>query len=128
MTPDEARAVLRRHTAPPTEGDATPGFLAMLRPYRGLHEPHFHEIMAALQALAPDLRKAAVDRELMADLWELILLPWLWALAPGGMLQRSQAVSPEDQLILAKWLEEIGVTVSLMLGATEDQAPESDGG
>jgi hypothetical protein len=122
MTPQSARAILKRHTAPPTDGDAETGFLGRLRPYRGLREEDFREIMSALATLAPDLRRSKVDRELVADLWELIFLPWLWALAPGGMLQQSKQVSEEDQRTLAKWLEEIGLTVSLMLGATEEQA------
>src|SRR3954463_3134549 len=125
MTPEDARAVLRKHTAPPSD-EGEPGFLGMLRPYKGLKEEHFREIMEALQAVAPELRKRSVDRELMADLWELVFLPWLWALAPGGMLQRTHRVSDEDQRVLAKWLEEIGLTVSLVLGATDEGPPPKD--
>jgi len=82
--------------------------------------------MSALQALAPELRRGKVERELMADLWELLFLPWLWALTPESMLQRNHQITAEDQVKLAKWLEEIGLTVSLMLGATEEQGPTDD--
>jgi hypothetical protein len=126
MTPETARAILQRHTAPPTEGAGEPGLLGRLRPYRGLRDEDFREIMDALSALAPDLRRGKVERELVADLWDLIFLPWLWALAPGGMLQRSHQISAEEQAKLAKWLEEIGLTVSLMLGATEEQGTSDE--
>jgi hypothetical protein len=126
MTSEEARAVLRKHTAPPQDDGGQPGFLAALRPYRGLDERHFAEIMSAIETLGPELRRSAVDRELMADLWELMFLPWLWALAPDGMLQRGHKVSSEDQVTLAKWLEEIGLRVSLMLGSADGDSVTDD--
>ncbi|MBO2008570.1 hypothetical protein [Hymenobacter negativus] len=44
------------------------GFLGMLRPYHGLQEHNFHEIMQVLRAVAPNLQEAVIDQELISAL------------------------------------------------------------
>jgi len=51
VTEDEAKKALLSHVGP----DLKTGFLGMLRPYGGLQEERFHEVMAALAALGPSL-------------------------------------------------------------------------
>jgi hypothetical protein len=120
MTLQEARTILRKHVGRSAKSQPEEGFLGMLRPYQRLSEENFHELMQALRALAPSLHGSTVDRELVADLWELVFLPWLWALAPASKLRRNKLITEEDQERLSLWLEEIGLTVSLMLGGGED--------
>ncbi len=119
MTLEEARTIVRKHAGRSEKDGNGDGFLGMLRPYRKLEEGHFHELMAALKALGPSLGGSRVDRDLVADLWELVFLAWLWALAPTSKLRRTAAISDKDQETLAGWLEEIGLTISLMLGGEE---------
>jgi hypothetical protein len=119
MTSEEARALIQKHTGRSSAYAPEQTFLGMLRPYRGLQEAHYLELMQALAALAPSLQGAQVDRELMADLWEIVFLPWLWALSPEGMVQRQKLMTAEDQARLAGWIEEIGLTVSLLLGGED---------
>ncbi|HEY3595612.1 MAG TPA: hypothetical protein VGL13_17110 [Polyangiaceae bacterium] len=118
MKIEEARSIVRKHAGRSDE-DGAEGFLGMLRPYQKLREEHFRELMEALRALAPSLQRSSVDRELMADLWELVFLAWLWALAPTSKLRRNSLITAQDQEVLSSWLEEIGLTVSLMLGGEE---------
>jgi hypothetical protein len=119
MTLEQARTILQKHAGRQEKSQATEGFLAMLRPYRGLSEEHFREVMDALRAMAPALQRSTIDRELVADLWELIFLAWLWALAPGCKLRRNNSITAEDQEVLSSWVEEIGLTVSLMLSGED---------
>ena len=118
MTVDQARRIVRKH-AGRSEEEPENGFLGMLRPYRQLREAHFRELMQALRALAPSLQSSRVDRELVADLWELVFLAWLWALSPTSKLRKNHLITAEDEATLSAWLEEIGLTVSLMLGGEE---------
>jgi hypothetical protein len=119
MTLDQARKTLQKHAGRSEKSHASDGFLSMLRPYERLSEEHFRELMEALKALAPSLQRSTIDRELVADLWELVFLAWLWALAPGSKLRRQNLITVEDQEKLSSWLEEIGLTVSLMLGGED---------
>jgi hypothetical protein len=119
MTLEEARMSVRRHAGRSERDGNGDGFLGMLRPYRELNEEHFHDLMAALRALGPSLGGSRVDRDLVADLWELVFLAWLWALAPTSKPRRNGLISDKDQETLAGWLEEIGLTISLMLGGEE---------
>jgi len=119
MTSEEARAILQKHAGRSDAYGPDQTFLGMLRPYRGLREAHYREVMHALAAVGPALQNPEVERELMADLWEIVFLPWLWALSPAGMVQRQNLMTADDQATLASWIEEIGLTVSLMLGGED---------
>jgi hypothetical protein len=119
MTVEEARLVVRKHAGRSEKDGNGDSFLGMLRPYRRLHEEYFQELMGALKSLGPSLGGSRVDRDLIADLWELVFLAWLWALAPTSKVRRNGQITDKDQEILAGWLEEIGLTISLMLGGEE---------
>src|SRR5688572_28484608 len=73
------------------------GFLGSLRPYTGLNEDNFHEVMAAIVALAPHLLQSRqVDRDIMSSLWSLCRTAHNWGLHPNGMLRRNGLMSNED--------------------------------
>src|SRR5206468_1953844 len=73
------------------------GFLGCLRPFSGLREANFLQVMDAIIALRPHL---AGHREwevrLVAGLWGLVVTARNWGLDPGGMLQRNRLLSPAD--------------------------------
>jgi hypothetical protein len=95
------------------------GFLGSLRPYRGLREANLHEVMAALVALAPELRRERVDREVVAALWGICMLARLCGLHPDGMLRRNGLISDEDVARLDAWVQAIQWAVSMLLGTTD---------
>jgi hypothetical protein len=123
MTYDEARAVILFHGTGATPSDVgwekqmevwEDGFLGSLRRFRGtLDERNFHEVIQAIEIVAPHLHEEKVDRELMSSLWAITYLGWLWGLAPDRMLQRNNLISSEDTERLHDWISEIGMKVYL---------------
>src|SRR3954469_770712 len=82
LTTVEARQTLLRHSegAP---ADTPTTLLETLRPYRGIRDEHYLEILHALATLAPELRTAgAVDREVVHSVWELCRTARAWTRAP----------------------------------------------
>jgi hypothetical protein len=130
MTHTEAYTLLLAHaTIHPDENHPlhSTGFLAMLRPYKGLIEGNFHEVMQALRVVAPDLQNGtSIDRNLVTALWGTCHYARAWALEPEGMLQRNHLIKAADQERLADWLNIISDTVSNLLeGAGEAVAFEA---
>ncbi|MBI5537982.1 MAG: hypothetical protein HY898_34990 [Deltaproteobacteria bacterium] len=118
MTPQQAREALLFHSgARPQSDDPRWGkaFLGMLRPYRGLREECFQDVMECLRAVAIDLRGAAIDRELVASLWAICHFGRAWGVSPDGELQRNHLIKPEDVKKLEGWVEQISETVFLLL-------------
>ena len=99
-------------------GDAlTPdSFLGCLRPFSGLREENFQQIMDALVALKPHLAGQAVwERRLVEGLWGLTTTARLWGLDPDGMLQRNRLLSADDTARLLRWVRCIEMAVSCLL-------------
>lgn len=119
MTEDEAKQLLISHAGP----DRETGFLRMLRPYGGLREESFHEVMAALAALGPSLgRGSTVDRQVMEALWGICVLGWGWGVESDGMLQRNKLISGDDVLRLAEWIRIIAWAVFFLIEGSPDAA------
>ena len=125
MTPDEARRLLRIHSGRDADSDPgkwQTGFVGQLRPYRGLKEQNFREVMEAIYALAPAISASgAVDRQLMADLWAIVWLPRTWAFPPHGMLRRNGLIDGRELSRLDDWLDRISEAVDNVL----EGVPES---
>jgi hypothetical protein len=88
------------------------GLIDMLRPYHGLREEYFHELVAAIRAVAPSLRMDAhMDPELMGSLWSILVYVHSYALAPNCSLQQNHLISPQDLATLHDWVRTIGFLV-----------------
>jgi hypothetical protein len=99
------------------------GFIGSLRPYQGLNEDNFHEVMAAIVALAPHLLQSRqVDRDVMGALWSLCCAARDWGLHPNGMLRRNGLIAHEDVERLEGWVEAIEWAVMMLLDC-EPAAP-----
>ena len=99
------------------------GFLGSLRPYIGLREENFREVMAALRVLAPHLGAPTLDREIVGALWNICHLARAWGVHPDGMLRRNDLISPADAERLDAWIEAISdVTAMLLDGADVETA------
>ena len=120
-TEDEAKQLLLSHAGP----DLEPGFLGMLRPYRGLQEESFHEVMTALAALGPSLgRGSTVDRQVMEALWGICVLGQCWGVEPDGMLRRNKLISGDDVERLAQWIKMISWAVFFLIEGSPEAAFE----
>jgi hypothetical protein len=93
----------------------TGGFLGSLRPYQGLNEGNYHEVMEAIYTLAPQLQGQELDREIVSALWSICYLARLWALEPDGMLQRNGLITVEEVRRLEEWVNAIGWAVMMLL-------------
>jgi len=110
MTYDEAKQRLLLHCGGACDeaGESIEldhGFLAMLRPYRGLIESHFHIVMQSLLVVGERLHTAeTVDRKLIEAIWSTCALMQYWGLHPDGMLQRNHLITPDDIKRLECWV------------------------
>jgi hypothetical protein len=124
MDTAEAYDLLLAHAGESSDPDhpkfAT-GFLGMLRPYRELQEPNFHEVMEALRVMAPKLQESTVERKLISALWGICHFSRAWALEKDSMLQRNELMTEYDADLLAEWLSIISYAVASLL---DDSGPE----
>ena len=119
MTEDEAKQRLLSHAGP----DLETGFLRMLRPYGGLREESFHQVMDALAVLGPSLgRGSTVDRQVMEALWGICVLGRGWGVEPDGMLRRNKLISEDDVQRLAEWIRIISWAVFFLIEGSPEAA------
>src|SRR5437870_2228059 len=108
MTSEEARELLLLHrfghpnvNHPKMET----GFLGSLRHFRGLNEDNFHEVMAAIRTLAPELQRPdVVDKEILSALWDMCWQASLIGLHSLGALQRNNIISLQEIEQLEDWV------------------------
>jgi hypothetical protein len=125
MTSAEARESLRFHSGSHPDVDDprwSRGFLGMLRPYGGLRETSFHEVMRALRELATDLQNEMVDREVVSALFGICHLARAWGIHPDGMLRRNGLIAPTDVERLERWVWTISYATSCVLDGSIDEA------
>ncbi len=92
------------------------GFLGSLRPYSGLSEDNFHEVMEIIAVLAPELEnKPNIDSQLISALWGICHFSNAWALEPEGMLQRNDLIAESDIDRLSNWVNIISYAVFMLL-------------
>ncbi|MCP3774122.1 hypothetical protein NLX71_12490 [Paenibacillus sp. MZ04-78.2] len=102
MTEEEAQRLLMLHSFSMDEAIDHPkgqtGFLMSLRPYRGLIEENFHEVMYALSILQKKLGPETphLDRELVAAVWGMCHLSRAWGVHPEG-LPEAQFLQMEER-------------------------------
>ncbi len=87
------------------------GFLGSLRPYKGLQEKNFHQVMEALLTVSQSISALPqVDRDLVHAIWDICSTARLQGLSPHGLLQRNKLISQDDIARLTQWVEIIDVT------------------
>jgi hypothetical protein len=99
-------------------------FLAVLRPYSGLREENFLQVLGAIIALAPHLKGRQLwERRLVEGLWELTMRARQWGLDPRSMLQRNRLLSAAETARLMLWVHCIEMAISrLFRGNDPSQA------
>jgi hypothetical protein len=98
------------------------GFLGSLRPFTGLREENFHEVMAALRTLAPTLQEDAVARDVVAGLVGVCHLGRAWGVHPEGMLRLNGLIPDEDVARLEAWVWTISYATMCVLDGAIDEA------
>ena len=102
------------------------GFLGSLRPYQGIKEENFREVMEAIKSLAEYFQKEPLlDKEIVNALWGICHLARAWGVHPDGMLRRNNLISEKEHLQLEEWIETISyATMMLLDGCDMDIALE----
>ncbi|MDF1755233.1 MAG: hypothetical protein P1U89_20760 [Verrucomicrobiales bacterium] len=126
MTPSEAKVLLSYHSGRNADIDHPKwetGFLGSLRPFRGYLLPeNFHEVMACLRALAPEISQGGtIDREVVNDVVGILHLGRSWAIHPDGMLQRNNLISEADVARLEDWLDTISYSFMMVLDSDDPE-------
>jgi hypothetical protein len=101
----EAKQLILKHAeGAPSETPST--LLESLRPYRGIQDRHFLEILEALVTVAPELNSGAtVDREIVHALWDLCCTSRAWTRGPiEPMFHGRRFISGEEKQMLDEWI------------------------
>lgn len=125
MTPAEAREALLFHSgAHPDVDDPRwqKGFLGSLRPFSGLREENYHEVMAALRALTEQLQADSVPREVVSAVVGICHFARAWGVAPDGMLRGNGLIGDEDAARLEGWIWTISYALSMILDGDAAEA------
>jgi hypothetical protein len=122
MEIEDAVLVLRKHNGELDDGDDT--LLNNLRPYTGINNRHFSEIVKALFFAAPLLNSQQVDRDLVHTIWDLTRSARLWTHGPREpMFHGRNFISDDDKKTLDRWTYEIeSITLYLLRGFEDWEA------
>lgn len=114
----EARSIIRMHAGAEDGPRMATGLVASLRPYAGLDDGTFEEVMRAVAAVADRLGAGLdVDRGLIHALWSMCRTARLWGVDESGMLVRNRLISPDDRRKLEAWVDVIeSTTLDLLWG------------
>ena len=119
MTVQEAKELLLLHSFMHRDLEhpkMTGGFLGSLRPYTGLKEENFREVMDAINVLAEaHAEQPVIDKEIAAAVFGLCVDAWAWGISPNGMLPDNGLIEPWEQSLLEEWLYQINEAVSTKL-------------
>lgn len=91
------------------------GFLGSLRPYKGLREENFHEIMDIICVLSDEFHQEKIECEIIRNLWSICHFARAWGVNPNRMLQRNNLIATEDVKKLEYWVETISYAVTMLL-------------
>ena len=108
MDPAVAKELLLTHAGLAINQASEKGLLASLRPYRGIREEDFSEVMEALISLYPSFSTTdVVDRELPYALWTICQRVRVLAVRPNAKLVKNKLISETDARKLAQWIDVI---------------------
>ena len=96
------------------------GFIGSLRPWQGLREENFRQVLEALDVLSEELLNAPLlDRDIVSALWGICYLGRSWGVEPGASLRRHHIISDADVQTLAAWIDTIETRVLFLLDGSE---------
>ena len=105
-----------RSDIPLTECVYAEGFIGCLRPWSGLRDENYVELMTAIVSLRESL--AGHDHwpaELVLGLWGITRTAYCWGIDDAGMLRRNGLISADDVAKLRFWTRRIESVVQQLL-------------
>ncbi len=105
-----------RNDVPLSEAVHEHGFIGCLRPWSGLRDENYRELMAAIVSLRESL--AGRDQwptELVVGIMGIVRMAHCWGLDETGMLRRNNLISDSDVAKLRFWVRRIEAVVEQLL-------------
>lgn len=100
----EARDLLGLHTGMFENWAPESGLLGSLRPYRGLRDEDFGEVVEAMLALGDQcLRPARIDPEVVLAVWQTCHYIRWWGTDEDSLLRQNNLLAREDLRKLRQW-------------------------
>jgi hypothetical protein len=114
----EAKSLIKMHAGTEDGPRMATGFIGCLRPYGGLDDENFEEVVEAIAMVAHPLQAGVqVDRDLVHALWDMCHTARNWGVRESGMLPRNHRISPDDRRKLEAWVDVIEtMTLKLLWG------------
>ncbi|MEZ6136320.1 MAG: hypothetical protein R3C53_15605 [Pirellulaceae bacterium] len=104
MEYDDARIELLRH-AGIAEDYHEDGFLACLRPYTGIKQNNFHNVIESVLSVGDRFSSTdSVERPVVYAIWLLTTTARNWGTEDDGMLVRDKLISTDDRMRLRQWI------------------------
>jgi len=79
------------------------GILGTLRPYNGLIERNFHEVVNSIYYLQGDLGSTTVQNDVIRSIMVILTTMREWGMSPTSMLRRNRLIDEESLLRLGNW-------------------------
>lgn len=99
-----AKTLLSDHAG----GSNQTGFISCLRPYTGLRDSNFHEVMHALLVVMQEHpREGPLDREIADSAWAICHTARICGTDPNAMLRRNDLITKKDLERLREWIHVI---------------------
>lgn len=119
MQLSEAKFLIRMHAGTVEGPKMDTGFIGCLRPYRGLDDENFEEVVEAIATVANDLEVGPqVDRDVIFALWSMCQTARIYGVREGGILTRNHLTSPDDRRKLEMWVNIIeSMTLRILRGS-----------
>jgi hypothetical protein len=107
-----------RNDVPTSEALYEHGFIGCLRPWTGLRDENFKELLTAIISLRHSLAgRDAWPIELVAGIMGITRMAHCWAIDDAGMLRRNRLISDDDIAKLRHWVQRIeSVAEQLLMG------------
>jgi hypothetical protein len=107
MTFDEGKHRLMVHAGLVVDPASMPGLLGTLRPYQGIQEALFHDLVEAIFAISSSLSSPEphVDKDVVHSLLYINRLVRTGATEPTGPLRRNRLITDADVATLERWLD-----------------------
>ena len=123
LTREEAIELLAIHTYT-CEGSDDPrlsrSFIGSLRPFSKLYPESFHEVMACIKKLGPELGKSdLISRELVLQFWGLWHMVFVFAQDHTGELRGRGLITDEDIHTMDVWVGCISSAIMHFLDGCE---------
>jgi hypothetical protein len=92
------------------------GFIGCLRPWSGLRDENYHELMSAIVSLHHSLAgRNEWPVELIAGIMGITRMAHCWGIDDAGMLRRNKLISDADVAKLRHWTQRIESVVEQLL-------------